>query len=309
MNLQSKKILVTGAAGFLGKAVIKKLLERGILKDNIYTPSFEELDLRKMENCEKAVSGQNMVIHLAAKAGGIGYSSQNPAQMFYDTAIIGIQLIEAARRAGVEKFVTIGSVCSYPKFAPVPFKENDLWNGYPEETNAAYGIAKKALLVQGQAYRQQYGMNVIHLLFVNMYGPGDNFDLAASHVIPAIIRKIKEAKENNRNYIDVWGTGKASREFLYVDDAAEAIVLAAEKYDKQEPVNVGNGREISIKDLAGLICKLTDFKGEIHWDHTKPDGQPKRCLDVSRAEEEFGFSAKMALEDGLKNVIDFYGRI
>lgn len=307
IDLRKKKILITGAYGFLGKHLVKNLLEiRKVSKDNLFLPTFEELDLRKWENCQKVVKGQDIIIHLAAKVGGIGLNREIPGEMFYDNAIMGIQLMEAARQANVEKFVAIGTICAYPKFTPIPFKEEDLWNGYPEETNAFYGLAKKMLLVQAQAYRQQYGFNAIYLLPVNMYGPGDNFDLKSSHVIAALIRKIAEAKRDNKNYIEVWGTGKPSREFLYVEDGAEGIILATEKYDKPEPVNLGSGIEISIKNLVNLICKLMDFKGEIRWDNSKPDGQPKRRLDTSRAKKEFGFRAKTSFEKGLKKTIDWY---
>ena len=259
-----------------------------------------------MENCLQVVKNQDIVIHLAAKVGGIGYSRKNPGQMFYDTAVMGIQLMEAARQSNVGKFVVIGSVCAYPKFALTPFKEENLWDGYPEETNAPYGIAKRALLAQAQAYRNQYGFNAIYLLLVNLYGPGDNFHPQSSHVIPALIKKISEAKKDGKNYIEVWGTGKATREFLYVKDAAEGILLAAEKYNKGEPVNIGTGYEISIKELVRLICKLMDFKGEIHWDSTKPDGQLRRCLNTKKAEKEFGFKAATPLKEGLKKTINCY---
>ncbi|MCK4306900.1 GDP-L-fucose synthase, partial [candidate division WOR-3 bacterium] len=235
-----------------------------------------------------------------------GFNRKYPATLFYDNAIMGIQLIEAARQKGVERFVAIGTVCAYPKFTPVPFKEENLWNGYPEETNAPYGLAKKMLLVQSQAYRQQYGFNSIFLLPVNLYGPRDNFDLESSHVIPALIRKFTEAVENNKKEVEVWGTGKASREFLYVEDAAEAILLATERYNKPEPVNIGAGFEIKIKDLVELIAELTGFDGKIEWDTTKPDGQPKRCLDVSKAKEDFGFKAKTDFREGLKKTIEWY---
>ena len=309
IDLTKKKILITGAWGFLGRHLTKNLLEkRKVPRENLFLPTSQELDLRKWENCQKAVQGQDIVIHLAAKVGGIGLNREKPAELFYDNLIMGVQLMEAARQAGVEKFVAIGTVCAYPKFTPVPFKEKDLWSGYPEETNAPYGLAKKMLLVQSQAYRQQYGFNSIFLLPVNMYGPGDNFDPKSSHVIAALIRKVYEAKKEGRNYIEVWGTGRASREFLYVEDGAEGIILATEKYDKPEPVNLGSGMEISIKDLTKLICQFMNFKGEIRWDISKPDGQPRRCLDISRAKKEFGFEAKTNFEEGLKKTIDWYIR-
>jgi len=307
INLSEKKILITGADGFLGKHLVKNLLEkRKIPEENLFLPSFEKLDLRKLENCQKAVKNQDIVIHLAAKVGGIGLNKKIPGEMFYDNAIIGIQLMESARKAGVEKFVALGTICCYPKFTPVPFEEDDIWNGYPEETNAPYGLAKKMLLVQEQAYRQQYGFNSIFLMPINLYGPEDNFEEKSSHVIPALIKKVAEAEKENKDYIEVWGTGKATRGFLYVEDAVEGILSATEKYDKPEPINLGSDMEISIKDLAELICKLMDFNGEIRWDTTKPDGQPRRCLDVSRAKKEFGFIAKTNFEQGLKNTINWY---
>ena len=307
LNLSKKKILITGAQGFVGKHLVKNLLEkRKVAKENLFLPTFEELDLRKWEDCQKAVKRQEIIIHLAAKVGGIGLNREIPGEMFYDNAIMGIQLMEAARQAKVEKFVAISTICAYPKFTPVPFKEDDLWLGYPEETNAPYGLAKKMSLVQAQAYRQQYGFNAISLIPVNMYGQGDSFDPKKSHVIAALIRKVYQAKKEGKNFIEVWGTGKATREFLYVEDGAEGIILATEKYDKPEPVNLGSGMEISIKDLAELICKLMDFKGEIRWDTSKPDGQPRRRLDTSKAEKEFGFVAKTNFEEGLKKTIKWY---
>ncbi|KPJ57493.1 NAD-dependent dehydratase [Parcubacteria bacterium DG_74_2] len=307
IDLKKKKILITGAHGFVGKHLVKNLLEkRKVPRENLYLPTFEELDLRKWEDCQKAVKGQDIVIHLAAKVGGIGANLERPAEFFYDNAIMGIQLMEVARQAGIEKFVQIGTICAYPKFTKVPFKEEDLWSGYPEETNAPYGLAKKMLLVQAQAYRQQYDFNAIYLLPVNMYGPGDNFDPKSSHVIAAIIRKVYEAKKEEKNYIVAWGTGKPTREFLYVEDGAEGILLATEKYNKSEPVNLGSGMEISIKDLVNLICKLMAFKGEIRWDTSKPDGQPRRRLDTLKAEKEFGFVAKTDFEEGLRKTIQWY---
>jgi GDP-L-fucose synthase len=269
-------------------------------------PRSKDTDLTKWENCVKAVEDMDIVIHLAAKVGGIGFNKKYPATLLYDNAIMGLQLMEAARQARVEKFVQIGTVCAYPKYTPVPFREENLWEGYPEETNAPYGIAKKMLLVQAQAYREQYGFNAVFLLPVNLYGPMDNFHPEHSHVIPALIKKIFDAKESGENYITLWGTGKPTREFLYVEDAAEGILLAAEKYNKKDPVNLGSGWEISIRDLAELLVGLIGFKGEIKWDANKPDGQPRRRLDVSRAEKEFGFKAKVDLKEGLKRTIDWY---
>lgn len=306
MFWDGKNVLITGGAGFLGSSLVRTLEEHGLPRENMRIPRSRDLDLRRWENCVAAVQDVDLVIHLAAKVGGIGCNMENPGSLFYDNAVMGIQLMEAARQAGVGKFVAIGTICAYPKFTPVPFREEDLWEGYPEETNAPYGLAKKMLLVQAQAYRQQYGFNAIYLLPVNLYGPGDNFDPASSHVIPALIKKFVEAVESGAESVEVWGTGAASREFLYVDDAAEGITLAAERYDKPDPVNLGAGFEITIRDLAGLIADLTRFTGEIVWDTTKPDGQPRRCLDVSRAEREFGFQAKTRFEDGLKETIEWY---
>ena len=304
---KDKKILITGGNGFLGRYLVNKLLQKGIRRENIFTPTFNECDLRKMENCLRAVKGKDIVIHLAAVVGGIGFNRQHPGKCFFDNALMALNIIEAARLEKVEKFIGIGSVCAYPKDnIRIPFKEEDLWNGYPEETNAPYGLAKRFMLVQSQAYRKEYGLNAIHLLMVNLYGPGDNFNPDTSHVIPALIRKVDEAKKQGRKYIEAWGTGKPTREFFYVEDAAEGIILAAEKYNKAEPVNLGSGKEISIKDLAELICKLMGFKGEIRWDTSKPDGQPRRLFDHSRAEREFGFKAKTDFEQGLKKTIEWY---
>jgi GDP-L-fucose synthase len=302
----NKKILLTGGAGFLGSSIVEQLLQKGVSQEQISIPRSHETDLRIWENCVDAVTGKDVVIHLAARVGGIGFNQKYPALLFYDNAIMGIQLIEAAHREGVEKCVVLGTVCAYPKFTPVPFQEKNLWDGYPEETNAPYGLAKKMLLVQSQAYRHQYGFNSIYLLPVNLYGPRDNFDPESSHVIPALIKKFVEAVEDNHRTVEIWGTGAASREFLYVDDCARAIVLAAEQYNKSDPVNIGAGREISIKELVTLIGNLTGFKGKIHWDSSKPDGQPRRCLDVSRAKQEFGFEARTSFEEGLKVTIDWY---
>lgn len=309
IDLKNKKILVTGGNGFLGSFVVEKLLARGVPRGHIFTPHAEELDLVKWENCKSAVEGQDVVIHLAAKVGGIGFNREKPGELFYDNAMMGVQMIEAARQAGVEKFVAVGTICAYPKNPPVPFKEENLWDGYPEETNAPYGLAKKMMLVQSQAYRAQYGFNSIYLLPTNLYGPRDNFDPKSSHVIPALIRKVDEAMREGRDYIEVWGTGKATREFLYVGDAAHGILLATERYDKSEPVNLGSGREISIKDTIETICRLMGFEGEIRWDTSKPDGQPRRQLDVSRAKEEFGFEAETDFEEGLRNTIEWYGSL
>ena len=303
---QNKKILVTGGDGFLGKHLVAQLLGNGVKKENIIIPSFPEYDLRKMEDCQRAIKGANIVIHLAGVAGGIGFNREHPGKSFYDNAVMSLNIIEAARIEKVEKFVGIGSVCEYPKFTSVPFKEENIWDGYPEETNAPYGMAKKMMLVQSQAYHDEYGLNATHILMLNLYGPGDNFNLETSHVIPALIKKIDEAKKQGKDFIEVWGTGKATRDFLYIEDAAKGIILAAEKYDKSDPINLGSGMEISINDLAVLICQLMDFKGEIRWDSSKPDGQPRRCLDISKAEKEFGFRAETSFEEGLKKTINSY---
>ena len=304
--LAGRRVMVTGGAGFLGRAVVARLGRTGAA--DVFVPRSREYDLRERAAVNLALSDgrPDVVIHLAAVVGGIGANRENPGRFFYENAMMGIELMEAARLAGVEKFVQIGTVCSYPKFTPVPFREDDLWNGYPEETNAPYGLAKKMLLVQGQAYRQQYGFNAIYLLPVNLYGPGDNFDPASSHVIPALIKKCVEARDEGRAWIDVWGTGSASREFLFVDDAAEGIVLAAERYDDADPVNLGVGAEITIRDLVTLIARLTGFTGEIRWDPAKPDGQPRRALDTTRARERFGFVAGTSFEDGLRRTIEWF---
>jgi len=304
-----KNILITGGAGFLGSAIVEKLVkERNVNRDRIIIPRSRDHDLRLMENCLSVCKEADVVIHLAARVGGIGFNMENPATLFYDNAMMGIQMIEAARLSNVEKFVAIGTICAYPKFTPVPFKEDDIWNGYPEETNAPYGLAKKMMLVQSQAYRKQYGFNSIFLLPVNLYGPGDNFHPDSSHVIPAIIKKVHDAKKAGEDKIVLWGTGKATREFLFVRDCAEGIILAAENYDGDEPVNLGAGREISIKDLGELICRLSNYDGRIEWDTSKPDGQPRRCLDTQRAIEKFGFVAKTEFEDGLRETIEWYDR-
>ena len=302
-----KKILVTGGAGFLGSFIVEKLLnEKKVDPENIRVPRSSTMDLREWENCVEAVRDVDVVIHLAAKVGGIGFNKKYPATLFYDNAIMGIQLMEAARQESVQKFVAVGTVCAYPRCTPIPFKEADLWNGYPEETNAPYGIAKKILLVQAQAYREQYSFNAIYLLPVNLYGPKDNFDPECSHVIPALIKKMIDAKLKRESEVVVWGSGKPSREFLYVEDAAEGILLATEKYDKPDPVNLGTGEEITIRELVNLIAELTGYEGKIVWDTSKPDGQPRRCLDMSRAKEEFGFEAKTDFKEGLKRTIDWY---
>jgi len=302
----NKKILITGGAGFLGRHVVDRLIQQGVKKQNIFVSLFEDYDLRKMEDCLKVIKGMDIVIHLAGAVGGIGFNREHPGRSFYDNAAMALNLLEAARIEGIKKFVGIGSVCAYPKVTPTPFKEENLWLGYPEETNAPYGLAKKFMLVQSQAYKAEYGLDAIHLLMLNLYGPGDNFNPEFSRVIPALIRKVAEAKKENKDHIEIWGTGKATRDFLYVEDAAEGIILAAGKYNKPEPVNLGSGMEISIKDLIQLICKLMNFKGEIRWDTNKPDGQPRRCLDISKAKREFGFTASISLEAGLKKTIDWY---
>jgi len=306
IDLSSKKILLAGGAGFLGNYVFRELLRNGYKKKNIFIPLSGNCDLRQLENCQRVVKGQDIVINLAAKVGGIGFNRLKPGEQFYNNLIMSVQLMEGARKAGVEKFVAIGSVCAYPKSISAPFKEKDLWNGYPEETNAPYGIAKKISLVQAQAYRQQYGFNAIYLIPVNLYGPGSKSDLKVSHVIPALIRKTFEAKLSKSDHLEVWGTGKASREFLYVEDAAKAIVLATRRYNKPEPVNIGSGGEITIKELVEMIKKLVGFKGKIIWDKSKPDGQLKRCLDSSLAVKEFGFKASIPFVQGLKKTIKWY---
>jgi GDP-L-fucose synthase len=299
-------ILVTGGAGFLGSHVVENLHARGY--SHIFAPRSREYELTNLQDVKRVLhdSSPAIIIHLAAVVGGIGANRERPGEFFYKNLMMGAQLMEHARLNGVTKFVVIGTICAYPKFAPIPFREEDLWNGYPEETNAPYGLAKKMLLVQAQAYREQYGFNAIYLLPVNLYGPRDNFDPASSHVIPALIKKCCDAIAAGEREIVVWGTGKATREFLYVEDAAEGIVLATERYEKPDPVNLGAGFEISINDLVHLIAKLTGYTGSITWDTTKPDGQPRRCLDTSKAEREFGFKASTPFEKGLKNTIEWY---
>lgn len=303
---QNKKILVTDGDGFLGRHLLDKLIKLGIKKEDISVPLIQDYDLRKMSDCQKVMRSQNIVIHLAGTVGGIGFNREHPGKAFYDNAAMALNMLESARLENIEKFIGIGSVCAYPKEIPVPFKEEDLWSGYPEETNASYGLAKKFMLVQSQAYEQEYGLNAIYLLMLNLYGPGDNFDLESSHVIPALIRKVVEAKKEGKNYIEAWGTGKATRAFFYIEDAAEGIILATEKYNKPNPINLGPGTEISIKDLVQLICQSMDFRGEIRWDTSKPDGQPRRCFDISKAEKEFGFTAKTDFEEGLRKTIEWY---
>jgi GDP-L-fucose synthase len=303
---KENRFVVTGGAGFLGSFVVDKLRQRGA--EQVVVPRKAEYDLREHDRVQALLNDTrpDIIIHLAAVVGGIGANRQNPGRFFYDNALMGLHVLEAARAHGVDKFVGVGTICSYPKYAPVPFREDDLWNGYPEETNAPYGLAKKMLLVQAQAYRQQYGLNAITLLPVNLYGPGDNFDPASSHVIPALIRKAAEARDAGRNWVSVWGTGTASREFLFVRDAAEAILLAADRYDKPEPVNVGSGQEITIRELAELICDLCGFRGGVRWDPSQPDGQPRRCLETSRAWREFGFRSRVGLREGLAETIAWY---
>lgn len=302
----NKKILVTGGAGFLGSHLVDELLKRGAKKKNILIPRSKDFDLREKQVCSKLVKDQDIVLHLAANVGGIGYNQKNPGSLFYDNLLMGVHLMDEARKANVKKFVAVGTICAYPKFTPVPFKEENLWNGYPEETNAPYGLAKKMMLVQAQAYRKQYGFNVIYLLPVNLYGPGDNFDSDSSHVIPALIKKFVEAKENKEREVIVWGTGKPTREFLYVEDAARGLVLATQFYDGENPVNLGSSFEISINELAILIGRLSGFKGSIRFDITKPDGQPRRKLDTSLAKKEFGFSSRVKFEAGLRKTIKHY---
>jgi GDP-L-fucose synthase len=300
------RILVTGGAGFLGSFVVEKLRARGY--QDIVVPRRREYDLTREADAERLYSDFRpaAVMHLAAEVGGIGANRDNPGRFFFANAAMGLHLIEGARKHGLKKFLQVGTICAYPKFTPVPFKEDELWNGYPEETNAPYGVAKKALLVMCQAYRQQYNLNAIYLLPVNLYGPRDNFDLHSSHVIPALIRKCIEARDRGDKQIVAWGTGSASREFLYVEDCAEGLVASLEKYDSPEPMNLGSGREISIRDLTHLVAQLANFQGEIVWDPTKPDGQPRRCLDVTRAQSELGFTAATQLEDGLRKTIQWY---
>ncbi len=306
MELANKKILVTGGAGFLGKQVVDQLLQAGANRDNILVTRSRDYDLTEMAACKRAVAGQDIVIHLAAHVGGIGLNREKPAELFYDNLMMGTQLIHAAYQAGAEKFVCVGTICAYPKFTPVPFKEEDLWIGYPEETNAPYGIAKKTLLVQLEAYRQQYDFDGIYLLPVNLYGPEDNFDPRSSHVIPALIHKVHKAQVNDDKELPVWGDGSPTREFLYSTDAARGIVMATQSYSDAAPVNLGTNAEISIKDLAELICEVMDFKGELVWQTDQPNGQPRRCLDTERAKQAFGFEAKTDFREGLKQTVEWY---
>lgn len=303
---ENKKVIVTGGAGFLGQSVVEQLNAKRCKE--IVVPRSKQYDLTKNSAVKRLIKEvkPDIILHLAAVVGGIGANRENPGKYFYDNLMMGVQLIEQSRLLGVDKFVAVGTICAYPKFTKVPFKEEDLWAGYPEETNAPYGLAKKMLLVQSQAYRQQYGFNSIYLLPVNLYGPRDNFSPGSSHVIPALIKKCVDAQKEKKDVIEVWGTGKATREFVYVDDAARGIILAAEKYNESDPVNIGSGMEISIKDLVGLIVKLTGFKGNVIFDKTKPDGQPRRCLDTNLAKEKFGFQAKTKFEAGLKKTIRWY---
>jgi GDP-L-fucose synthase len=302
----NKRVLVTGGAGFLGSFVVKKLRARG--SKDIFVPRSQDYNLVEMEAVKRLYRNArpDIVIHLAARVGGIGANRVNPGVFFYENLMMGVQMMEMGRQAGVEKFVGIGTVCAYPKLTPVPFKEEDLWNGYPEETNAPYGLAKKMLLVQAQSYRQQYGFNAIYLIPVNLYGPGEDLDLETSHVIPALIRKCIEAKASGKGSITAWGDGSPTREFLYVEDAAEGILMAAEKYNKSDPVNLGSAFEISIRNLLETVIRLTGFRGRVEWDRTKPNGQPRRKLDTRRAEEEFGFRAQTPFEEGLRRTIQWY---
>ena len=310
MDYAHTRVMVTGGAGFLGSFLCERLAARGLPQENLFVPTVERYDLTSEAAVEAAYrdARPDVVIHLAAQVGGIGANRDNPGRFFYANMAMGLHLIEAARRHQIRKFVQVGTICAYPKFTPVPFREDELWNGYPEETNAPYGIAKKALLVMCQAYREQYGLNAIYLLPVNLYGPRDNFDLDSSHVIPALVRKCIEARDAGAASITCWGDGSPTREFLYVEDAAEGLILATEAYDGADPVNLGSGREISIRDLAETIAKACRFEGRLEWDASKPNGQPRRCLDTSRARERFGFVAGTSFQEGLRKTVEWYER-
>ncbi len=306
MNIREKKFVVTGGAGFLGKHVCLKLAEFGVHEDNIFVPRSAEYDLRRLDDCKRIMGKGNIVIHLAAKVGGLWAHVNKQADFFYDNAMMSLNMVHAAHQVGVEKFVGLGTVCEYPDEISIPFKESDLWAGYPSKITAPYGLGKKAMLVAGDAYRHQYGLNAIHLLLINIYGPGDDFDPATSHAVPSLIRRVREARETKQEYLEVWGDGTASRELLYVEDAAEAIVLAAESYNKAEPINIGSGVEIPIADLAEKICKQMKFKGHIKWDTSKIGGQHRRQLDISQAKNEFGFKARTPFDQGLQKTIEWF---